>query len=139
MIFSILFTSIYLLTWIKFQQNQFAERDYNVVVRHKEYSKNWHFWKGANQLLFFILIGIIFSPGIALVNSVFYWIFFDGLLNKIVLGKSFFYVGTTSYIDIKIQKLTELINKLPVIKINSNKVSAFLKLSLLFLFVFFFI
>ncbi len=135
---SLVFTFGYLFTWIKFQNYQFLERDYNIVVRHKEYSKRWHFWKGFNNIIFFSLLWFAFSRHIAFINVAFYWIFFDGLLNKMVLNRPFFYIGQTAFIDKIFHNSSEWFNTLwisRVIKVKANPyiISGCMKLLLMFL------
>jgi hypothetical protein len=79
----------------------------------KQANKKWHAWQGAVQFAFFASVfpAIVMHPSIgnALVYVVmymaFFWIVFDGLLNKIALEKPFFYVGKTATIDSFFQRL----------------------------------
>ena len=112
LLISLVFTFAYLTTWVQFQKYQFLERDYNIVVKHKEYSKLWHLWKGANQAVFFVLIGYLFGWQLALINAFTYWILFDGFLNILVLNRGFFYIGYTSWIDRALRSTMGFINKL---------------------------
>lgn len=134
-----MFTFGYLFTWVKFQNYQFLERDYNKVARNKEYSQLWHLWKGANQIIFFTLIYFTFGKYITFVNIIFYWILFDGLLNRIVLNRPFFYIGQTAFIDKQFHKFSEWINSSWLNKItkrfiiNPYILSGCLKIGLLLL------
>lgn len=111
-ILSFIFTLGYMITWVKFQQYQFLERDYTIVANNKQYSKLWHVWKGANQGVFFILLGSLFGWKLMIINSILYWVLFDGFLNIFVLNREFFYIGNTSWIDRSLRSITGLINKL---------------------------
>jgi hypothetical protein len=122
---SLLFTSIYLLSWIKFHKYQFLERDYNIVVKNKEYSKKWHSWKAVNQGIFFFFIFILFGVKILTVNIVFYWVFFDGFLNITVLNKPFFFVGTTAATDIRLTKIAKFL------RLSPSNLAAILKIILI--------
>lgn len=110
---SLIITSIYTLSWIKFQKYQFLERDYNIVARHKEYSQLWHKWKAVNQGIFFFVMLILCGLKLTLVNVIFYWIIFDGFLNISVLNKPFFYVGTTAKTDIRLHQLAAFLKTTP--------------------------
>lgn len=114
LLISLLITSIYTLSWVKFQKYQFLERDYNIVAKHKEYSKKWHTWKAVNQGIFFFVMFLVFGYSITLTNMIFYWIIFDGFLNITVLKKPFFYVGQTAETDIKVQQLSKFFRISPL-------------------------
>lgn len=112
LLISFIFTFAYLLTWVKFHKYQFLERDYTTVANHKEYGRLWHTWKGANQGIFFVLLGSLFGWQLGIINALIYWVLFDGLLNILVLNKEFFYVGYSSWIDKALRSTTRFINKL---------------------------
>lgn len=128
---SISITFLYALSWVNYTKNQFSERDYNIVVKHPEYGKKWHYWKWFNQVLFFTLLAGIFYWKIVIMNIILYWILFDGLLNKKVLNREFFYIGNTSSIDKFQQQLITLINIPFSKKISPSSFSAFIKIILL--------
>lgn len=131
LLLSILFTLGYTWSWIKFQQYQFLERDYNIVGRYPKYSKNWHYWKGINQIVFFSILTFTFGWQLALINSIIFWILFDGIFNKIVLKREFFYVGKTAQTDKTIRKFLSWVNTPYNNKITSENFSAFIKFLLL--------
>lgn len=130
LLISFIITFVYLLSWIKFQKYQFLERDYNIVAKHSEYSRKWHFFKGLNQVIFFYLIFISFGFKIALIDSTMFWIFFDGWLNLSVLKREFFYVGNTSKIDKTIQSISQGI-QIVYKKVTPSLLSAFVKITTL--------
>lgn len=102
---SVIFNSLYIFSWIKFQKYQFLERDYNIVGRYPGYSRQWHFYKGLNQVLFFVIMVPFFGIPLVLFNMVYYWIMFDGFFNRTVLKKSFLYVGSTARLDKNIREI----------------------------------
>lgn len=110
---SIIFTSIYVFSWVNFQKYQFLERDYNIVGRYPGYSKKWHLYKALNQILFFILMLPFFGLPLTLFNMVWYWIMFDGFLNKVVLKQKFFYVGNTAKLDKTFVHLASVLKMTP--------------------------
>jgi hypothetical protein len=128
---SIIVTLTYTISWVKFQQFQFLERDYSKVAKHPEYSKGWHFWKAVNQLLFFSIMFFLVGPRIAAMDMIIYWILFDGIFNKTVLKREFFYIGTTAQTDISFRKLAHLINIPFKQKLSPFAVSGFVKIALL--------
>jgi len=116
------------------------ERDYSIVHKHKEYSQEWHKWKFINSCTFFLVILPIFGFGTLLINLVFYYILFEGLLNRIVLKKGFFYVGHTAATDIRIQNVVAFLNKFMLFKrLTTPAFSAFIKITSLILAIYFFI
>lgn len=119
-------TFIYLLSWVKFQKYQFLERDYDIVAKHQEYSRNWHFYKGLNQIAFFIPMIVLFGLPLAIIDSIIYWICFDGWLNISVLKRKFFYVGNSAKID----KILQYSSKLGM---QPDLFAAIIKISLLFI------
>lgn len=142
MIISLIFTFAYLFTWVKYQQYHFLERDYTVVANHKEFSKLWHLWKGANQAVFFTLIMALFGWKLMVVNMAFFWFMFDGLLNSLVLKREFFYAGYTSWMDRALRSTTGLLNKLlsPVkTTIDASTVSFICKIALLTISLYFYL
>jgi len=127
---SLTYTFLYTLSWVKFQKYQFLERSYDIVAQHHEYSQKWHWFKGLNQFVFFYLLSVKFGYLIGFVDIIFYWILFDGWLNKSVLKRNFFYVGTTGKIDKAIQWVNNGIKT--VYKQSSPAfISAVIKISLL--------
>jgi hypothetical protein len=97
-----------LISWIFFHKNQFIERDNS---SHTEAAimanKKWHFWKGVNQLVFFGLLWFSFGLVNAALCAVLFWTIFDSSMNKFVLHKELFYVGTTSWIDRQTQAIAK--------------------------------
>lgn len=93
----------------------------NIVKKNPHYSRRWHIYKALNQLIFFYVMFIIFGWQIALIDAIIYWITFDGMMNKTILNRGFFYVGTTSYIDRGVQFIAKQLETSP------NLVSATLK------------
>lgn len=129
---SLIITFVYLYSWVKFQQYQFLERDYNIVHKHKEYSQKWHKWKLINSTPYFLLFLTIFGFAITFINVMFYYILFEGIFNRKVLNKEFFYVGTTAVMDKKIQQFVMFLRKFkPLRNLSPQKFSAILKLTLL--------
>jgi hypothetical protein len=135
---SLVFTAAFVFSWVKFQQYQFLERDYDIVAKNKHLSKLWHLWKGVNTLIWVCLISFIFGFKVGFLNLILYWILFDGLLNIIVLKKGFFYIGTTATIDSIFHKIstwwnTSWVNTLTINKFPLNPIilSATVKLILL--------
>lgn len=122
----ILFTLMYVISWVFYSKYQFIERDYSPKLDiSKSASKKWHFWKGVNQIAFF---GIIFSSTTLLLTvllGIWYWVLFDILINVIALNKEAFYVGETSFIDKTIKKIGNFIH------LSSSKLSFILKAVLL--------
>jgi hypothetical protein len=123
---TLLFTIAYLVSWVFFHKNQFIERDNST---HSEAAivanKQWHFWKGLNQIVFFGLMWYSFGLWNALMCATIYWITFDSSMNKFVLNKELFFVGTTSFIDNVTRKIAS------IFKASPSTTSAILKFTLL--------
>jgi len=128
---SLIITVLYTLSWVKFQKYQFLERDYSKVAKHPEYSKGWHFWKGVNQLIFFSIMFFLVGARIATMDLIIYWILFDGLMNKTILKREFFYIGTTAQTDISFRKISHLINIPFKTKLSPYLISGIVKIGLL--------
>ena len=75
--------------------------------RAKKANKKWHSWQAAVQLSFFSVVALVSYSIVGLFSALTYmavfWILFDGILNVFGLGKPFFYVGKTAFIDRKFQ------------------------------------
>ncbi len=134
MIIALIFTFLYLYTWVRFHQYQFLERDYSIVATHREYSKEWHWWKGAQQAVFFFMMSFCTNIHVVLTCVTFYWIMFDGLFNKMVIKQKFFYIGTSAKTDKTFQTISASINKATKNKftkiVTPINLSAFAKISL---------
>jgi hypothetical protein len=75
--------------------------------------RQWHKYKGALQAIVFSYIGYVVyrrtgallpTITITLFTASFFWFFHDGLLNKALFVREWFFVGTTSAIDKVLQK-----------------------------------
>jgi len=100
-LFAAVMVAIYLWSWVYYTKFQIEERRLPDAEEHTnlESSKKWHKYKFINQVSFFGMTAL--SVGIinALILSLFYWVLFDALTAKIVLGKPYYYINDTTVID----------------------------------------
>jgi hypothetical protein len=75
--------------------------------------RQWHKYKGAVQAVVFSYISyavyrrtgsIFYTSSLTLFIASFFWFFHDGILNKILFVREWFFVGTTGAIDKMLQK-----------------------------------
>lgn len=133
MVLPILLTLIYTFSWVRFQKYQFLERNYDIVAKHPEYSKKWHFWKGINQVSFFGIMLFTIGWKLTLLNALIFWVLFDALINKLILKRPFFFVGTTAFTDVTIQKSAKLISSPFKNSLKPEVLSGVLKILLIIL------
>ena len=100
----------YLVSWVKYQQYQFKERDLYSTDGHNAYEANkmWHKWKGANQMVVYALIFMGFGFKMAMIFAVLFWAGFDMFVNKLVLNRPWLFVGTTADTDLFIRKVANI-------------------------------
>ena len=105
----------YLVSWVKYQQYQFKERDLYEINPQSAYEANkmWHKWKGANQMVVYALIFMGFGFKMAMIFAVLFWAGFDLFVNKIVLNRPWLFVGTTADTDLFIRKVSDKIHIKP--------------------------
>ena len=113
-----IFTLAYLASWVLFHKSQFLERDnfrWNPDTA-KSANRQWHFWKGFNQIIFFGLLWYVFGFFNAAMCAAMYWVLFDSSMNRFVLKQGFFYVGSTAFIDRMTRKLAIFLKiKAPIV------------------------
>lgn len=101
---------------------QFAEMNaLNSNIAQKA-NKKWHSWQAVVQLAFYVIIGLstheAYGIATALLYLSFFWLLFDGILNKVALNKPFFYVGTTAFIDKQFQRFKRPQLAIAIVKIS---------------------
>ena len=101
LIIPILIAIVYLLSWVYYTKYQLEERNLpdNQEKINIEAAKKWHKCKFINQLAFFSMM--FFAVGLfnAIIIGVCYWIVFDAMVAKILLNKTYDYLGRVSFLD----------------------------------------
>ena len=93
----------YIFKWMR-TQNGSAQSA--LAGNAMDYNAKWHRFQAAQQVL--IIGAITFLSGqwpLLLAGAGLFWMIHDGIVNRVGLNRSFFYVGRTAWTDRQFQKL----------------------------------
>jgi hypothetical protein len=91
------------------------DRSVNETETDLRIKKIWHLANLGLNIWCSVLLGRCFGWQWVPVTSSTIWVFFDGSVNRWVLNKEWFYIGTTAQVDIAQRKLANIFHLDPIV------------------------